>query len=57
MHERTTHGIVHAGLIGFRMFVARKKCRCRLIENRYVIPYDTIPSTLPPIEERLKLQV
>jgi hypothetical protein len=23
--ERTTHGIVHAGLSGFRRFVARKK--------------------------------
>ena len=25
MRERTTHGILHAGFIGFRRFVARKK--------------------------------
>jgi mannitol/fructose-specific phosphotransferase system IIA component len=42
MHERTTHGIVHAGFRGFRAFVARKKGRSKLIGNRLVIPHDTI---------------
>ena len=41
-----THGIVHAGFSGFRAFVARKKCQCNLIGNRFVIPHDTIPSTV-----------
>jgi hypothetical protein len=43
MHERTTHGIVHAGFIGLRAFVARKKSRCKLIGYRLVIPHDIIP--------------
>ncbi len=38
-----THGIVHAGFGGLRRFVARKKSRCKLIGNRFVIPHDTIP--------------
>jgi hypothetical protein len=25
MHDRTPHGIAHAGFLGFRSFVARKK--------------------------------
>jgi hypothetical protein len=41
--QRTTHGIVHAGFRGFRRFVARKKGRCKLIGNCFVIPHDTIP--------------
>ena len=41
-----THGIVHAGFRGLRAFVARKKGRCKLIGNRFVLPHDTIPSTL-----------
>jgi len=41
-----THGIVHAGFIGFRRFMARKKSRCKLIGFRLVIPHDTIPSTV-----------
>ena len=41
-----THGIVHAGFRGFRALVARKKSRCKLIGNRFVIPHDTIHSTL-----------
>jgi len=45
-HENTTHGIVHAGFSGIRAFVARKKVWCKLIVNRFVIPHDTIPSTL-----------
>lgn len=45
-HDRTTHGIVHAGFSGMRAFVARKKGRCKLIGNRFVIPHDTIPSTV-----------
>lgn len=45
-HENTTHGIVHAGFSGFRTFVARKKGRCKLIGNRFVIPHDTIPSNV-----------
>ena len=45
-HESTTHGIVHAGFIGFRRFVARKKSQCTLIGNRFVIPHDTIPSAV-----------
>ena len=32
--------------VGFRRFVARKKSRCKLIGNRFVIPHDTIPSTV-----------
>jgi len=28
MHDRPTHGIVHAGFRGMRRFVARKKSRC-----------------------------
>jgi hypothetical protein len=43
MHETLTHGIVHAGFSGMRRFVARKKGRCKLIGNRFVIPHDTIP--------------
>ena len=39
-----THGIVHAGFSGLRSFVARKKSRCNLIENRFELPHDTIPS-------------
>ncbi len=45
-HETPTHGIVHAGFRGFRAFVARKKSRCKLIGNRFVIPHDTIPSNV-----------
>ena len=41
-----THGIVHAGFSGLRAFVARKKSRCKLIGNRFVIPHDTIPSNV-----------
>jgi len=43
MHDRTTHGIVHAGCSGLRAFVARKKSWCKLIGNRFVFPHDTIP--------------
>ena len=46
MHDRPTHGIVHAGFRGMRRFVARKKSRCKLIGNLLVIPHDTIPSTV-----------
>ena len=28
-----THGILHAGFRGFRAFVAREKCRFKLIRN------------------------
>jgi len=37
---------VHAGFSGMRAFVARKKSRCKLIGNRFVIPHDTIPSNV-----------
>ena len=37
---------MHAGFSGFRAFVARKKGRCKLIGNRFVIPHDTIPSNV-----------
>jgi len=37
---------VHAGFRGLRVFVARKKGRCKLIGNRFVIPHDTIPSNV-----------
>ena len=43
---QATHGIVHAGFSGLRAFVARKKSRCKLIGNRFVIPHDTIPSNV-----------
>lgn len=42
-HENTTHGIVHAGFSGLRVFVARKKSLCKLIGNRFELPHDTIP--------------
>jgi len=45
-HQLATHGIVHAGFRGIRAFVARKKGRCKLIGFRFVIPHDTIPSTV-----------
>lgn len=45
-HETLTHGIVHAGFRGFRAFGARKKSQSKLLGNRFVIPYDTIPSTV-----------
>ncbi len=41
-----TNGIVHAGFIGLRALVARKKSRYKLIGNSLVLPYDTIPYTL-----------
>ena len=44
--QHTTHGIVHAGFRGFRVFVARIKGRCKLIGNRLVVPHDTIPSNV-----------
>ena len=46
MHDSTTHGIVHAGFSGFRSFVARKKSRCILTGNRFVLPHDTIPENV-----------
>jgi mannitol/fructose-specific phosphotransferase system IIA component len=46
MHMLVTYGIVHAGFIGLRVLVARNKGQCKLIGNRFVIPHDTIPSTL-----------
>ena len=46
MYDGTTMCIVHAGFSGFRAFVARKKNWCKLIGNRFVIPHDTIHSTL-----------
>lgn len=49
-HENTTMCIVHAGFSGLRAFVARKKGWCKLIGNRFVIPHDTIHSTLCGIE-------
>ena len=45
-YDRTTMCIVHAGFRGFRASVARKKSRCKLIGNRFVIPHDTIHLTL-----------
>ena len=45
-YDGTTHGLVHAGIRGFRAFVAHKKVRCKLIGNRFVIPHDTIPPTV-----------
>jgi len=44
--QPTTHGLVHAGFRGFRRSVARKKSRRKLIGNRFVIPHETIPSTV-----------
>jgi len=40
------HDIVHAGFRDFRVVVARKKSRSKLIGNRFVIPHDTIPSNV-----------
>jgi len=45
-YDGTTHGILHAGFRGLQAFVARKKSRCKLIRNRFVIPHDTIPSNV-----------
>ena len=41
-----THGIVHAGFSGLQKLVPRKKGRCKLIGNRFVLPHDTIPSNV-----------
>lgn len=41
--QRTTYGIVHAGFSNLQRFVARKKSRCILISNRFVLPHNTIP--------------
>lgn len=51
-HETLTHGIVHAGFSGMRAFLARKKSRCKLIGNRFVLPHDTIPSSVRGNYER-----
>jgi hypothetical protein len=45
-NEPPTHGIVHTGFRGIQAFVTRKKSGCNLIVNRFVIPHDTIPSTV-----------
>ncbi len=45
-HEPPTHGIVHEGFSGFRVFLARNKSRCKLIGYRPLIPHDTIPSNV-----------
>ena len=45
-HRCLAHGILHAGFRGIRAFIARKKSRCKLIGNRFVIPHDTIPSNV-----------
>ncbi len=37
-NQPPTHGIVHAGFSGLRAVVARKKGRCKLIGNRFVLP-------------------
>ncbi len=42
----STMCIVHAGFSGLRTFIARKKSWCKLIGNHFVIPHDTIHSTL-----------
>jgi len=55
MRDGTTHGIVHAGFRGFRVFVARKKGQCILIINRFAIPHDTIPSTVRLCKNLLQL--
>lgn len=48
--------IVHAGFRGFRAFVARKKSKCKLIGNCFVIPQDTIhPSVM--VYKRMILSV
>jgi len=36
--QQPTHGIGHAGFIGFRAFVDRKESRCKLKGNRFLIP-------------------
>ena len=45
-HDGTTHGRVHAGVSGFRALVARKKAGSKLIRNSFVIPHETLPSTV-----------
>jgi hypothetical protein len=37
---------MHAGFSGFRRFVTRKKCRCKLIGKLFVIPHNTILSNV-----------
>ena len=46
MHETLTHGIVHAGYRGFLGLWLVNISRCKLIGNHFVIPHDTIPSTV-----------
>jgi len=38
--------MANKGFSGLRGFVARKRGRYKLIGNRFIIPHDTIPSTL-----------
>lgn len=47
----TTHGIVHAGFSGFAGFVARKKCRCNLIGNRFVMVFRRSKMIFKPGEQ------
>jgi len=50
-HDSTTMCIVHAGFSGLRAFVACKKSRWKLIGFPFVIPHDTIHSTLAYIAQ------
>jgi mannitol/fructose-specific phosphotransferase system IIA component len=57
MYDGTTHGIVHAGFGGLSVMMARKKGRCKLIGNRFVIPHDTIPSNVSLCKNYHKLLI
>ena len=53
--RHTTMCIVHASFKGFWVLVALKKYWCYLIGNHFVIPHDTIHSTLTIIADKSTL--
>lgn len=46
---------MHAGFSGFRAFVACDKSWCKLIENHFVLPHDTIPKNVTKKAQFLEL--
>ena len=47
---------MYAGFRDFRALVARKKSRCKLIGNRFVIPHNTIPSNVSKQQNDTKVE-
>jgi len=48
---------VHAVFRGMQAFMARKKGRCKLIGNRFVITHDTMPSTVTSNPPSMKISM